>query len=278
MKECVAFFSFSFQNEKCRFNKSDVGADTTGYVDVKSGDEDALKMAVATVGPISVAIDALHSSFMMYKDGVYVEPDCSTTFLDHGVLAVGYGTTEEGQDYWLVKNRLVISFHPSVLWLVCACPHMDWVSFSSPYIHVHKWMYLYIFQGVLLSHSVCISFIFKVGFWVSVFSSVRSSISGALYDLYLSIFLTRSDGGVNEKGQGTLCDAYSKQHACNSVQSWAQLFKARLSLSWISWNFNCYLFAIKGGFFSWLGSEEKKFASYNVIGPQFCGKSSFNGK
>ena len=109
----LSFFSFSFQNEKCSFNKSNVGAGATGYVDVKSGDEDALKVAVATVGPISVAIDALSSSFMMYKDGVYVEPDCSTTFLDHGVLAVGYGTTEEGQDYWLVKNRLVISFRPS---------------------------------------------------------------------------------------------------------------------------------------------------------------------
>ena len=117
--------SFFFQDEKCRFNKSDVGADDTGYVTVKSGDEDALKMAVGTVGPISVAIDAGHSSFAFYNGGVYVEPDCSTTFLDHGVLAVGYGTTEEGQDYWLVKNRLVISFHRSVLWLVCVFSHMD---------------------------------------------------------------------------------------------------------------------------------------------------------
>ena len=110
--ESTLFF-FSIQDEKCHFNKSDVGADDTGYVTVKSGDEDALKMAVGTVGPISVAIDAGHSSFAFYNGGVYVEPDCSTTFLDHGVLAVGYGTTEEGQDYWLVKNRLVISFRPS---------------------------------------------------------------------------------------------------------------------------------------------------------------------
>ena len=118
--------SFSFQDEKCRFNKSDVGADDTGYVDVKSGDEDALKMAIGTVGPISVAIDASHMSFQFYKDGVYVEPHCSTTLLDHGVLAVGYGTTEEGQDYWLVKNRFVPSIQMSCGWFVS--PHM-WIEF-----------------------------------------------------------------------------------------------------------------------------------------------------
>ena len=47
----------------------------------------------------------------------------------------------------------------------------------------------------------------------------------------------------------------------------AQLFKARLSQSWISGNFNCYLITVKGGFFTRLSFKEKKFVIYNIIGP-----------
>ncbi|KAI6178353.1 (pine wood nematode) hypothetical protein [Aphelenchoides besseyi] len=89
---------------RCHFNKADVGADDTGFVDLPEGDEEALKTAVATQGPISIAIDAGHSSFQMYKTGVYYEPNCSPVALDHGVLVVGYGTDPEHGDYWIVKN------------------------------------------------------------------------------------------------------------------------------------------------------------------------------
>jgi len=98
-----ASYPYTAQDGTCHFKKSAVGATVTGFVDIPSGDEDALKKAVAAIGPISVAIDASHESFQTYESGIYDEPDCSSYQLDHGVLVVGYGT-EDGSDYWLVKN------------------------------------------------------------------------------------------------------------------------------------------------------------------------------
>jgi len=87
----------------CRYNSNNKGASISSYKDVTSGSESSLQNAVVYRGPVSVAIDASHSSFQSYSGGVYYEPACSSTNLDHGVLVVGYGTSSGG-DYWLVKN------------------------------------------------------------------------------------------------------------------------------------------------------------------------------
>jgi len=81
------------------------GVTLKGYVNVTEGSEKALQDAVATMGPVAVAIDAAHPEFEFYSQGVYYNPKCNSSIdaLDHEVLVVGYGT-ENGEDYWLVKN------------------------------------------------------------------------------------------------------------------------------------------------------------------------------
>merc|ERR1719446_1233273 len=71
---------------------NDVSADKTGA---------ALKAAIAKQ-PVSVAIEADKMAFQGYTGGVITGSACGTR-LDHGVLAVGYGT-EDGEDYFLVRN------------------------------------------------------------------------------------------------------------------------------------------------------------------------------
>jgi len=87
----------------CQYKAADIGATISSYKDIPEGSESALANAVA-ITPVSVAIDASHQSFQMYSSGIYYEPACSATSLDHGVLAVGYGSNGANADYWIVKN------------------------------------------------------------------------------------------------------------------------------------------------------------------------------
>ncbi|KAE8659673.1 Vignain [Hibiscus syriacus] len=88
------------EDQGCNESANSV-AKITGYEDVPSNSESALLKAVANQ-PVSVAIDAGGADFQHYKSGVFTG-EC-TTFLDHGVTAVGYGQDDDGTKYWLVKN------------------------------------------------------------------------------------------------------------------------------------------------------------------------------
>jgi len=95
-------YPYTAEDGTCHYNSANSGATLKSYVNVNQGDENDLQAKV-NVGPTSVAIDASQSSFQFYSTGVYYEPNCSSTQLDHGVLAVGWGTSS-GSDYWIVKN------------------------------------------------------------------------------------------------------------------------------------------------------------------------------
>jgi C1A family cysteine protease len=76
------------------------GSDIVKYIDVASNSDSAMMSALA-VQPVSIAIEADQRDFQLYKSGVFTGT-CGTN-LDHGVLAVGYGSID-GLDYYRVKN------------------------------------------------------------------------------------------------------------------------------------------------------------------------------
>jgi len=91
-------------SQTCLYKSASSGSTEGSFVNVNQGDENDLQNKVA-MGPTSVAIDASQSSFQFYSSGVYYDPNCSTSQLDHGVLAVGYNhDSSSGMDYWIVKN------------------------------------------------------------------------------------------------------------------------------------------------------------------------------
>jgi cathepsin L len=95
-------YPYTASQGTCHYNSANKGATLKSYYNIAKGSESDLQNQVY-VGPVSVAIDASQSSFQFYKSGVYYEPKCSSTNLDHGVLAIGWGV-DGGQDYWWVKN------------------------------------------------------------------------------------------------------------------------------------------------------------------------------
>jgi len=97
-----ASYPYTARDGTCHYSASHIGATMKSFTNVKQGDENDLQEKVH-MGPTSVAIDASHSSFQFYSTGVYNEPACSATQLDHGVLAIGWGDYH-GKAYWIVKN------------------------------------------------------------------------------------------------------------------------------------------------------------------------------
>ncbi|XP_060915571.1 procathepsin L-like [Labrus mixtus] len=97
------FYPYEHQNGKCRYSVTGKAGYCSDFHILPHGDEKTLKAVVASVGPVSVAVNAMLKSFHLYRGGLYNVPSCNPRLTNHAVLVVGYGT-DGGQDFWLVKN------------------------------------------------------------------------------------------------------------------------------------------------------------------------------
>ncbi|CAH0561395.1 unnamed protein product [Brassicogethes aeneus] len=71
------------------------------YERIPQGDEESLKRAVYLQGAIGVSI-SVTDNLKQYQGNILHDPVC-TNHTNHAVALVGYGT-EDGEDYWLLKN------------------------------------------------------------------------------------------------------------------------------------------------------------------------------
>jgi C1A family cysteine protease len=82
----------------CKFNSTADRIQIKGYMNI-THDEGIIKNALYDMGPLSILLD--FTGMMHYKSGV-ASPRLCSTWPDHALVLVGYGTKE--QDYWLIKN------------------------------------------------------------------------------------------------------------------------------------------------------------------------------
>lgn len=88
----------------CRANNCEPYTNIKSFRLLPGEREDLMKISVANVGPLSVAIDASPMTFRFYKSGIFDAPHPCTN-MNHAVLIVGYGVDKEtGQKFWAVRN------------------------------------------------------------------------------------------------------------------------------------------------------------------------------
>lgn len=108
VRSCIWYdlqFLFKFlQDDDCRYNSSNSGATDKGFVCIPSRNENALLHAVAKIGPVSVGFDGSSDEFKFYNTGLFYNPNCNSSNMNHAMLTVGYGTDQKGNDFWIVKN------------------------------------------------------------------------------------------------------------------------------------------------------------------------------
>ncbi len=97
-------YPYKGYKSSCRFQSSQIVARISGFVSAGTTDENYIQQMLYKTGPIAVAMNARPLQF--YTGGVFSvsQSKCNPYSLNHAITLVGYGTTSNGSNYWIVKN------------------------------------------------------------------------------------------------------------------------------------------------------------------------------
>lgn len=70
---------------KCKYSKKHSVGTITSFSLTETGNETLLMNALATIGPLSIALYGSLDTFQSYKSGIYYDVEC-TTNVNHAVL------------------------------------------------------------------------------------------------------------------------------------------------------------------------------------------------
>lgn len=106
-------YPYEAEKEDCRFDKEKSVFHIKGGIDLFDVDEESLKKLIAVYGPVC---SSMHASKEFRKYGsklpkpelykTFYGSDCKYRSINHSVVIVGYGTDEDGIDYWLVVSDM----------------------------------------------------------------------------------------------------------------------------------------------------------------------------
>lgn len=88
----------------CNYKASSAAVKIEAYYWPQGINENYIKNLLSSFGPLIVTLDASLPTFLHYKSGVYKDPECSSSKVNHAMLLCGYDRDPIFGDYWLIKN------------------------------------------------------------------------------------------------------------------------------------------------------------------------------
>jgi len=96
------YLSYNGTNQECYTPQfKPIIGKISDYVKLQANDYTALMNAIATIGPVTISVDA--STWHSYESGIYSGCNSTNPDINHAVVLEGYGE-ENGVKYWLVRN------------------------------------------------------------------------------------------------------------------------------------------------------------------------------